>query len=232
MENVTPRGLVHIIDDDAIFRRAVARALSTAGLEIQEYEGIAAYLDGVASLRTSCILLDMFMPDATAFELLEKLPESDYPPPVILLTACGDLANTVNTMKAGAVDYLLKPVEMTRLLNSVHRAFRLDEERQAARTMKERVRRQFSSLGDVERNVFVGISNGRINKQLSLELHVCERTIKSVRAEVMVKMEADSIPSLVRYARLLGLIEAPRARRDAVVVSPHTGSRTETRSAY
>ena len=232
MENGTPSGLVHIIDDDAAFRRAVARALRTEGLEIQEYEGVAAYLDRLPSLRTCCILLDMFMPDATAFELLAKLPDVDYPPPVILLTACGDLANTVNTMKAGAVDYLLKPVEMTRLLSSVHRAFGLDEERQVARAMAERVRRHFASLGDVERNVFVGISNGRINKQLSLELRVCERTIKSVRAEVMVKMEADSIPSLVRHARLLGLIEAPKARRDAAAASPRTSSRTETRSAY
>ncbi len=231
MENVTSRRLVHVIDDDAVFRRAVARALSAADLEIREYEGVAAYLQAEQSLRTCCILLDMFMPDATAFELLARLPDVDYPPPVILLTACDELANTVNTMKAGAVDYLLKPVGTARLLSSVQRALKFDEERQPARAMALRVRRLYASLGTVERNVFVGVSNGRINKLLSLELNLCERTIKSVRAEVMVKMQVDSIPSLVRYARLLRLIEAPRVPRNAADTPPRTCSRFEARSA-
>jgi FixJ family two-component response regulator len=115
-------------------------------------------------------------------------------------------------MKAGAVDYLVKPVSKEELFRSVRRALELDASRWPKRAIARALRQHYATLSGVERDVFVGISNGRINKQLSIDLHVCERTIKSLRAAVMAKMHADSLPSLVRGASVLGLGRALPAR--------------------
>jgi FixJ family two-component response regulator len=153
----------------------------------------------------SCIVLDMFMPGASGLQLLDALAKQDSAPPVIFVTACGDVPATVQAMKAGAVDFLTKPLDVEQLMRSVRRAIGMDAARRAARHERQQIQDCYIQLTPFERDVFAGVVSGKLNKQLAVRLGICERSIKSYRSRVMQKMRVSSLAGLVRTAKVLDL---------------------------
>jgi len=194
---------VHVVDDDDSFRTSVTRLLTIAGLQATGYRCAGEFLINQAVEIPGCILLDISMPGPSGVDLLKALIERELAPPIIFLTAYDDLYTTVDVMKAGAFDYIVKPVVAERLLPSIRRAMYVDANRRAAYREVAQLKQRFEKLTDVERAIFHGIMRNRLNKQLAADLGVCERTIKAQRARMMDKLNLCSIPDLVKAARML-----------------------------
>jgi FixJ family two-component response regulator len=198
---------VYIVDDDDSFRSSVLRLLAVSGLNGVGYRCAGEYLLARHDDCPTCLVLDMCMPGPSGLDLLDALALRDSAPPVILVTAFSDIPATVHAMKSGAVDFLAKPVDKEHLLRSVHNALDLDARRRAIRQETQLVHERYVRLTACERDVFTGVVNGKLNKQLAATLGICERSIKSYRSRVMRKMQASSLAGLVRTAKLLGVAE-------------------------
>lgn len=198
---------VYAIDDDNSFRQSILRALSVAGLRAVGYGSAGDFLiDRVREQSQegpACILLDIAMPGPSGIELMKALASRDSGPPIIFITGRDDIFTSVNMMKCGAVDYLVKPVSTERLLQSIYKALNLDSERRAARHEVHELLRRFNTLTHAECAVFHGVVNHRLNKQMAVELSVCERTVKTLRSRMMDKMQLMTVPELVRGSALL-----------------------------
>lgn len=203
---------VHIVDDDDSFRTSLIRLLSVSGLPSVGYRCAGEYLLAPPADELSCLILDMCMPGPSGLELLDALSQRESAPPVILVTAFSDIPATVRAMKSGAIDFLVKPVDIQHLLRSIRLALAVDAKRKANRLEVQRVRDRYVQLTSCERDVFTGVVSGKLNKQLAATLGICERSIKSYRSRVMQKMEASSLAGLVRTAKLLGVSEHDSAR--------------------
>jgi len=206
-ENANP-GAVHVVDDDDRFRISLTRVLNASGVKAVGYRNAEEFLRAAAAAEPGCLLLDISMPGPSGMELLDALASRELPPPIIFVTACDDVPTSVHALKAGALDFITKPVDTAALLKSIHRALQVDAERRAAHSEKEDLCRRYEELTRGERAVFAGVIRGTLNKQLAATLYTCERTIKNHRANLMVKMGAKSIVDLVRMGRLLGLWSA------------------------
>jgi FixJ family two-component response regulator len=196
---------VYIVDDDDSFRNSLARVLKTAGLTSTGYRSAGEYLLAEPADVASCLLLDLCMPGPSGLELLDALAQRETSPPVILVTAYGDVSASVHAIKSGAVDFLTKPVTSVRLLECVRNALALDRKRRAARLAVRALRDRYGTLISIERAVFTGVVNGRLNKQMAADLDTCERTVKAYRARVMSKLQVRSLADLVRAAKVLGV---------------------------
>jgi FixJ family two-component response regulator len=199
---------VYIVDDDDAFRTGLARVLNVSGLKTVGYRCAGEYLLNERSDSPSCILLDVFMPGPSGIDLLNALATRESSPPVIFITACSDVSTTVHALKSGAVDFLTKPIAMEQLLTCVRNAISLDIRRREQRAEISELRSRYASLTSLEERVFIGIVNGRLNKQLAVALDTCERTIKRHRARVMQKMQVSSLAELVKIARRLGAVKS------------------------
>lgn len=204
---------IYIVDDDDSFRISLARLLSVSGLSPVSCRCVGEYLLTDRPDCPSCIILDMFMPGPSGLELLCSLAHQQTSPPVILVTAFNDVAVTVQAMKAGAIDSLSKPLNVQRLLASVHAAICMDVERRAARSELEQLRNRYSELTPCERDIYAGVVNGKLNKQLALKLGICERSIKSHRSRVMRKMHVSSLAGLVKTAKMLDVLSSTYGNR-------------------
>lgn len=198
---------VHIVDDDDSFRTGLARVLNASGLRAVGYRCAGEFLLSDAAATPGCVVLDVCMPGPSGVELLDALASRESAPPVIFVTGCSDVSVSVHAMKAGAVDFLTKPVKSEALLKSVRQAISLDIERRAAQRENRDLRARYLTLSQREQAVFIGVVRGALNKQLAMELDTCERTIKTHRARMMAKLHADSLADLVRAAKVLGLAE-------------------------
>lgn len=196
--------VVSIVDDDPEVRRALARLLRAAGYVTQSFESASAFLSsGEARAAAGCIILDLAMPGLNGFELQDSLGESGCHRPVIFLTGNGDISKSVRAMKAGAVDFLEKPVDERELLAAVEEALRVDAEERAEWSTRESVSERLGTLTRRERQVFDQVVAGRLNKQIAAELGIVEKTIKVHRARVMRKMHAGSVVELVHLATVI-----------------------------
>ena len=203
--------VVHVIEDDESSRTAAVRLLTKAGYAVRAYASGADYLANPAN-EPGCILLDLRLPGPSGLELQERLSGTDNPLPVVFLSGHGDVVRSVRAMKAGAVDFLTKPVEPVALLEAVKRALALDAELRAMRTRQRDTRRRYERLTPREREVFAHLISGQLNKQVGFDLGISERTTKIHRHQVLEKMEADSIAALVRMAADLGIEPAGTVR--------------------
>ncbi len=201
---------VAVIDDDDSFRVAVVRMLQVCGRTAVGYRCAGEYLLSNPTDCTSCIVLDMYMPGPSGLELLDSLVKQATSPPVVFVTGFGDIPTSVRAIKAGTVDFLTKPIDRDRLLQAVDRALALDAQRRSEWREQQELHDRYVQLSPYERDVFAGVANGKLNKQLAGSLGICERSIKSYRARVMRKMRVTSLAGLVKTARLLGII-APTA---------------------
>lgn len=198
---------VYAIDDDDSFRQSILRMLTVEGLPCVGYATAGDYLvDRLrAQQRTSpaCILLDISMPGPSGIELMKALALHETAPPIIFVTARDDIFTSVDVMKCGAVDYLLKPVNMQRLLLSISRALHIDAHRHAVQRERAELARRMKLLTHEEQLIFYGVVKHRLNKQMAVQLNVCERTVKTVRSRMMEKLQLNTVPELVRAQTLL-----------------------------
>jgi len=205
---VNPMGsLVHIVDDDSLFRHATARLLRLHGYEVAEYPSADQFLAQVcAGAEVGCILLDVSLPGLSGPALQRRLVEIGSPFPIVFLTGHGDIPTTVTAIKSGAEDFLTKPVAGQALLESIGRAIaRHDTESKHQQRMRD-AHALLETLTPRERQVFDFIVRGRMNKQTAYALGITERTIKAHRHRIFEKLGARTIADLVSLAERLGIL--------------------------
>jgi FixJ family two-component response regulator len=195
--------VIHIVDDDESLRTALQRLLAAAGYRVRTYASAGEFLLDPPTGEPSCLLLDLRMPGPSGLDLQEALQRHGIGLPVIFLSGHGDLATGVRAMKAGAVDFLTKPVEREPLLAAVARALEVGAARRAAEAVDAGLRTRWARLTERERQVFERVVAGRLNKQIADELGVAERTVKAQRAQVMDKLGAGNAAELGRIAEQL-----------------------------
>ncbi len=198
------RPIVHVVDDDPSFLRAVSRRLRLAGMQVMAFSSVADFLASRGVEVPGCVVLDLNMPEMDGLKLQEALLQSRDPSPVIFLTGQGDIPKSVRAMKQGAVDFLTKPVQGPDLLSAVNRALAVAAKGREARREKGTWQDRYESLTPREREVCALVVRGLLNKQIAYELGTSERTIKAHRAKVMEKMRVDSLAELVRAAERFG----------------------------
>jgi FixJ family two-component response regulator len=204
---------VHIIDDDESVQKGFARVLQACGYSVHRYNSAGEFLLALGDPVAGCILLDMKMPGPTGLQLQSCLAKQGISIPIIFVTGFADIPTTVQAMKAGAFDFLTKPVKRDDLVNSVKRALAFSTEQQEWMVALKHARDCFASLSERELQVFAGVTAGRLNKQIAAELGTAERTVKAHRAHLMQKMRVNSVAELVRLADLMEFRSQPPLAR-------------------
>ncbi len=205
--------IVHIVDDDESVRTAMARVLETSGLTVKQYTSAGDFLLESSEATSGCVLLDIRMPGPSGLQLQDHLAKRGFKLPIIFMTAFGDVPTTVRAMKAGAFDFLTKPVKKDDLLASVRLALAHAREHKKFDDEVTRLKTNFNSLSPREREVFAGVVSGKLNKQIAAELGTAERTVKAHRAHLMQKMGAGSVAELVHISDIIAFRSAPAASR-------------------
>jgi RNA polymerase sigma factor (sigma-70 family) len=201
--------LVHVVDDDASFRTAISRLLRASGYEVQAYESAHELLTRLPREELpSCILLDVEIPGLSGPELQARLAEIGSTLPIVFLTGHGDIPTSVRAIKAGAEDFLTKPVSRQKLLDAIERAM---AKYRITRDREDRLKVLGSLLARLtprERQVLDLVVRGRMNKQIAFELGMTERTVKAHRHNIMMKMQVRTLAELVSMAERLGIASA------------------------
>jgi FixJ family two-component response regulator len=179
------------------------RLLGAAGYQVRGHASAGEFLLAQPEKTPGCVVLDVQMPGPSGLDLQTAFEARDDALPIIFLTGHGDIPMSVRAMKAGAVDFLTKPVERMALLNAVHNALARDAENRMARDRMSVWRSRFATLTARERAVFTLVVVGKLNKQIATELGASERTVKAHRAQVMEKMQVASLAELVHVAEQL-----------------------------
>jgi FixJ family two-component response regulator len=195
---------VYVVDDDAGMRKSLARLVEAAGYGVRAYASAGEFLLAEKSDGPSCLVLDVQMPGPSGLDLQTALARQTDPLPVVFLTGRGDIPMTVRALKAGAVDFLTKPVEGKTLMAAIETALAQDAARRAGRDELRGLRARYEALTPREREVFAQVVTGKLNKQIAGDIGAAERTVKAHRAKVMEKMQAGSVADLVRMAERLG----------------------------
>jgi FixJ family two-component response regulator len=198
-----PTPIIHLVDDDESLRTAVTCLLRAAGYQVRSYSSAQDFLLTPSANTPGCVVLDVRMPGPSGLDLQEALGKLKDTLPIIFLTAHGDIPMTVRAMKAGAVDFLTKPVQMGVLLNAVQNALTLDAEQRTAQEWRNSLQARFEALTPRQRDVCALVVVGKLNKQIAAELGISERAVKSHRAHVMEKLGATSVAEVVRLAEQL-----------------------------
>jgi FixJ family two-component response regulator len=196
---------VFAVDDDPSVCRAVARLLRSAGWRVKAFSSAAEFLQFERPDAPSCLVLDVQLPDLDGLALQHSLAEGHVALPIIFITGHGDIPMTVHAMKAGAVDFLPKPIDDEALIRAVEQALAQDAAKREANSDASAIWRCFESLSPREREVLGHVVGGKLNKQIAHRLGVTEKTIKVHRGQVMRKMQARSLAELVRMAEKVGI---------------------------
>ncbi len=203
MPGTTPT--IHVVDDDASLRKSVIRLLQAAGYNVLGYASAAEYLlfqreNSIQSNSPSCMVLDVRMPGLSGLDLQDGLRNREGSLPIVFLSGHGDIPMSVRAMKGGAVDFLTKPVERDALLAAVNSALAQDANNRVSHGNLSQLRARYESLSVREQKVFDLVVAGKLNKNIASELGISERTVKAHRAQVMAKLQVDSMAALVRFA--------------------------------
>ncbi|CAM2157304.1 Nodulation protein W [Pararobbsia alpina] len=203
-DKVLAGSLVFVVDDDVSVREAIGSLLESVGIAVEQFEGAT---DLLARLRMhyaeragmpNCLVLDIRMPGIGGLELQHHLVALDMHVPIVFVSAFGDISMTVQAMKNGAQDFLVKPFRDQHLLESVQGALRSDQLRRDEDHYAAELRERYTTLSERERRVLALVARGLMNKQIAGELNLSEITIKVHRAQVMRKMKAKTFADLVR----------------------------------
>jgi RNA polymerase sigma factor (sigma-70 family) len=197
---------IHVVDDDASFRAAIARVLRTCGYQVSLYESASRLLENLPPQERGCILLDVQMPGLNGSQLQEVLKKMGFALPIIFLTGHGDIPMSVRAIKAGAEDFLAKPAPKKMLVEVIERALKRYDETHELNVRLNTFRELFSSLTPREREVFALVVRGKLNKQIAHDLGTSERTIKAHRHRIMEKFKIRSLAELVAIAEKLGML--------------------------
>jgi FixJ family two-component response regulator len=199
------QSIVFVVDDDFYIREAIEDLLRSVGHEVRAFESTQAFLEQPRLDLPSCLILDVRLPDTSGLEFQRAQATFDRQLPIVFITAHGDIPMSVAAMKAGAIEFLPKPFRDQDLLDAVHRGIALDRRRRAEAATLAELRERFASLTSREREIMDLVVAGQINKQIAGELELSEMTVKVHRAHVMQKMNARSLPELVRMADALSV---------------------------
>jgi FixJ family two-component response regulator len=198
-------GTVFVIDDDPAVCRSLSRLLAAAGYRVRAFASAEGFLAERDSEALGCLVLDVCLPGLDGMELQRSLLDSACPRPIVFLTGRSDIQTSVTAMKAGAVDFLTKPIDGERLIAAVDRALRCDEERRQEYAIRSAIQRRFDKLTSREKQVMDRIIRGRLNKVIAAELGIGEKTVKVHRARLMEKMGVRSVAELVPLAARIGV---------------------------
>jgi FixJ family two-component response regulator len=196
---------VFVVDDDASVRRALARLIRSAGWNVEAFASAKAFLERMPHSETGCVVLDVRMPDMTGPELYDRLSERGHPFSVVFLTGHGEVPTSVQAMKKGAVDFLLKPVDDAILLQAIRVAVERHAAERAKEAQRQEIRARLARLSPREREVMEHVILGRMNKRIAADLGISEKTVKAHRGQVMEKMAVRSVAELVRICEAAGI---------------------------
>jgi FixJ family two-component response regulator len=198
--------VIHVVDDDVSFRTAISRLLNASGYEVAAYESAAAFLRDIDNDRAGCILLDVQMPTVGGLQLQEELAKLSHSWPIIFTTGYGDIPTSVRAIKAGAEDFLTKPVSLETLLEAIQRALARHAAQQRSQDQLNSLKTLISTLTPRESEVFALMVRGKLNKQIAHLLGTSERTVKAHRHMVMEKLRVRSLAEVVSIAERVGLL--------------------------
>lgn len=203
------RGKVYLVDDEPDLRRALERLLRAEGCEVAGFDSAAEFLAKVPPDAPGCVVLDVAMPGLDGLAMQQRLSADGALLPIVFLTGHGDIPMSVRAVKAGAVDFLTKPVKGVDLLRAVGAALELSDQRQAQRADLADLQARAAQLTPREREVFGHVIAGRLNKIIADRIGTTEQTVKVHRARVMDKMGAESVADLVRIGQRIGIDPTP-----------------------
>ncbi len=196
--------VVYVVDDDASVRKSIESLLRSVGHTVVTFDSTRSFLTFSRPEGPACLVLDVRMPGASGLELQRELAAAGSVIPIIFVTGHGDITMSVAAMKAGALEFLTKPFRDQDLLDAVHRGVEEDRRRSRRESHLDALRRRYASLTSRERQVMRMAAAGLLNKQIAAELALSEVTVKVHRAHAMRKMQARSLPDLVRISDALG----------------------------
>ncbi|HYS90059.1 MAG TPA: response regulator [Bradyrhizobium sp.] len=206
---MTGTPIVHVVDDDASFRKAISRLLKVSGYEIAEYESATSFLRAIDNAKPGCIVLDVKMPTVGGLQLQNELSKLSQNWPIIFMTGHGDIPTSVRAIKAGAEDFLSKPVSKQTLLEAIERALVRSAAIRQSQDLLDSLRSLVSALTPREAEVFALMVRGKLNKQIAHLLGTSERTVKAHRHMVMQKLRVQSFAEVVSIAERVGLLAPP-----------------------
>jgi FixJ family two-component response regulator len=201
--------MVFVVDDDQSVREALSSLIRSIGLDVETYASAHEYLRRQPQQSPACLVLDVRMPGLSGLDLQRELAHQGREIPIIFVTAHGDIPMTVKAMKAGAAEFLSKPFRDQDLLDAICQALARDRASMSARADLAEIRWRYATLTQREKEVAMLVVRGLPNKQVAAKLNVSEITVKVHRRHIMVKMEAKSLPELVRITEALRLNSSP-----------------------
>ena len=205
--------IVFIVDDDLSMRSALRNLIQSVGFRVEVFSSAQEFLGHKRAMTPACLVLDVRLKGMSGLELQRELAAANDPIPVIFITGHGDIPMTVRAMKAGAIEFLPKPFRDQDLLDAIHQAIQRDTHQLAQRSKAAELHSRYETLTPRERDVMGLVVRGLLNKQISNDLGTSEATVKIQRAQVMRKMQAESLPELVRMFETLRLVDRQKISR-------------------
>jgi len=213
MPPASEQPIVFVVDDDALVRDAIEDLLESVGLDVRLFASAAEFLETRRPDSPACLVLDVRLPEQSGLDFQKALVGTDMELPIVFITGHGDIPMSVRAMKTGAVEFLPKPFRDQDLLDAIQTAIARDRARRADARVLAELRRRFAALSPREQDVMRQVVNGRLNKQIAGDVNLSEARVKALRGQIMQKMQAESLPELVRIADRLGIATAkPPAR--------------------
>jgi FixJ family two-component response regulator len=203
--------MVFVVDDDQSVREGLSSLIRSIGLDVETYASGHEYLRRPPPQSPACLVLDVRMPGLSGLDLQRELADQGREIPIIFITAHGDIPMTVKAMKAGAAEFLSKPFRDQDLLDAICQALARDRASMAARADLAETRGRYATLTRREKEVAILVVRGLPNKQVASKLNLSEVTVKVHRRHIMLKMEAKSLPELVRITEMLRLHSSPQS---------------------
>ena len=199
------QAVVFVVDDDASVREALQRLVRSAGLRVEAFASAEEFLNRARTEGPSCLVLDVRLPELSGLDLQRRMVDTNNEMPIVFITGHGDIPTTVRAMKAGAVEFLTKPLVEGDVLESIRLAIARDRAVRDHYAETAALRARYASLTPREEEVMAWVVSGLLNKQIAGELGISEETVKVHRGHVMRKMGADSLAALVRMSERLGI---------------------------
>jgi len=196
--------IILVVDDDVSVREALGGLIQSAGWRVETFASAQEFLARLPADAPGCLVLDVHLPGLSGLELQKRMAEIDLDIPIIFITGHGDVPTSVRAMKAGALEFLTKPFADQDLLEAIRQAIRRNQATRQQRAKMRELQDHYRSLTPREREVMERVVSGLLNKQIAAELGISEITVKAHRGQVMHKMQAQSLPDLVRMSEMLG----------------------------
>jgi FixJ family two-component response regulator len=208
-ESRQSEAVIAVVDDDPSVRQGLQRLIRSVGWKAETFASAQEFLARPPTEAPSCLVLDLQLPDLSGLDLQKRMAEVGLETPIVFLTGHGNIPASVQAMKAGAVEFLTKPVDEQDLLRAIQEAIERDRRTRQQHADMRQLRDRYESLTPREQEVMRQVVSGLLNKQIAAELRITEDTVKFHRGHIMRKMRADSLADLVRMAETLG-IRAPQ----------------------